>query len=315
MILTPQLLKLKFLFYAGFLLVSCQYKATQALQNTQIEEIKFLGRKHFALKAYEQSVATYLPYLGALDNEDKRNTINALFLLGKEAQALVVFEQQILDKMEYINDTLMNGFDEKEKIEKRYKKEIARHNEKTIKGFKMPTLAQELIQLEEADQGIRLKFMQALEKSNGVFDKEFMACNALMGKIDSANLAFVRIHFLMDDKALPSQKEIGKIGLQTIFYVVQHSLKNEDRIILLKKLQQQPMSEHVLTNTFFLEDRINVGTGKKQRYGTQYQRMTSGNVNTDLEPIESIEFADKWRTKVGMLTIAHQKELIRLGYY
>jgi hypothetical protein len=70
-----------------------------------------------------------------------------------------------------------------------------------------------------------------------------------------------------------------------------------------------------LTNTFFLEDRINVGTGKKQRYGTQYQRMTSGNVNTDLEPIESIEFADKWRTKVGMLTIAHQKELIRLGYY
>jgi hypothetical protein len=315
MISTPRLLKLKLLFYVGFLLVSCQYKAAQALQNTQIEEIKFLGRKHFVLKSYEQSVATYLPYLSALDNEDKKNIINALFLLGKEAQAFVIFEQEILSKVEYINGTFMNGFDEKEKIEKRYKKEITQHNKQTIKSFKMPTLAQELIQLEEADQAIRLKFMQALEKSNGVFDKEFMACNALMGKIDSANLAFVRIHFLMDDKALPSQKEIGKIGLQTIFYVVQHSLKNEDRAILLKKLQQQPMSEYVLTNTFFLEDRVNVGAGKKQRYGTQHQRMTSGNVNTDLEPIESIEFADKWRTKVGMLTIAHQKELIRLGYY
>ena len=82
----------------------------------------------------------------------------------------------------------------------------------------------------------------------------------------------------------PSQKMIGKDGMQAFWLLVQHQ---DNDIELQKKCLEQCDFEH--RNKAFLTDRVLINQGKKQIYGTQF-----------IGEIRDKKNVNKRRTKMGL---------------
>lgn len=162
----------------------------------------------------------------------------------------------------------------------------------------------------ETDQGTRLQ-IDSVERTYGMQSQERRDLFARMAKSDSSNLIIVlkvlkRYGWLGTDV-------IGEKGNKTIWLVVQHAdLKTQKKYLPeLKRSVEKGLSvPYYLALT---EDRVAMGEGKKQIYGSQYTTdMTTG--KNSLYPIADEANVDKRRKAMGMIPLAEEAKSMGVDY-
>jgi hypothetical protein len=122
--------------------------------------------------------------------------------------------------------------------------------------------------------------------------------------LDHDNL--VRMKEVVAKYGWPGKKVVGSDGANAAWSLVQHA----DADVAFQKDCLEKMEPLVKTGDVagkeyaYLYDRVAVGEGKKQRYGTQMD-------GDDFAPIEDPKNVDARRKEMGLSTLAEYRELIR----
>jgi hypothetical protein len=161
-------------------------------------------------------------------------------------------------------------------------------------------LQQELISIYNEDQAIRKEFM-AVYKEFGSGNRKVDSIGRIMNYKDSLNL--IKVIQILDTKGWVSKDFVGSQGNLTLFLVIQHSnLKTQQKYLPIMREAVKKGNANS-SSLALLEDRVALGEGKKQIYGSQIGR----NPNTQKEyilPLEDPGNVDKRREEVGLGLLA-----------
>jgi hypothetical protein len=144
----------------------------------------------------------------------------------------------------------------------------------------------EIIAMSEADQAMR---------KSEVWD----------ASVDERNTA--RMRQIVAEIGWPTISKVGPQASQMAWLLVQHADRDRDfQRACLVLMRTQPAEEVDAQNIAYLEDRVRVGEGRPQLYGTQFHANEQG----ELEPfpIEDQEQVDARRAEVGLGTLAEYAE-------
>lgn len=136
-----------------------------------------------------------------------------------------------------------------------------------------------------------------IEKKSGSQSSQLREAIQKMQQSDSINL--YKVSQILEKIGFPSKSKIGPKRTRTIFLVIQHAdLKTQIKFYpLLKRATINGDLEPIYLA--YMEDRIAVGLGKKQIYGTQLE-LDSITGSYRLAPLKDPKFVDRRRLKVGM---------------
>jgi len=154
------------------------------------------------------------------------------------------------------------------------------------------------------DQTLRL-VLPMVEEKFGKDSEEVKYFWSLINKQDSINeFAILEI---IDNHGWVRVSEVGYLANQSLWLVIQHAPLNvqEKYLPYLKKSVEQGESEGWYLA--FLEDRILMRNGKKQKYGTQakFDKTTGKN---QIYPIGNPESVNERRKKIGLEPIEEYAE-------
>jgi len=171
-----------------------------------------------------------------------------------------------------------------------------------------PTLRQELLQLVEQDQAIR---NELIKKGIEHPDESVLA---RMKVIDAANTE--RMRAIVRQYGWPGPELVGQDGTEAAFLLVQHAdlaLQKEMLPLVEKSYKSGQLSGQSYA---LLLDRVLVGEGKPQVYGTQAKRMEEWKGREPvLQPIEDEANVDKRRAEVGLFPLSEYRELLKKMYF
>src|ERR1051325_6464037 len=173
---------------------------------------------------------------------------------------------------------------------------------------KEPGLRHELLTRAEQDQAIRNELI-----SHGVTnpDKTILA---RMKAIDTANTK--RMQAIVNLYGWPGPELVGQDGSEAAFMLVQHAdLAFQQKML---PLVEKAYRSGGLTGQDYalLMDRVRVGEGKPQVYGTQAKRFEEWNgQEPTLQPIEDEANVDKRRAEVGLPPLAEYREMLKRMYF
>jgi hypothetical protein len=178
----------------------------------------------------------------------------------------------------------------------------------STKSVANPALRQELLQRVEQDQAIR---NELIEKGIDHPDKSVLE---RMKTIDAANTE--RMRAIVGQYGWPGPELVGQDGTEAAFLLVQHAE-------LAFQKEMLPLVEKVYKNGklsgqsyALLIDRVLVGEGKPQIYGTQAKRIEEWKGREPvLEPIEDEANVDKRRAEVGLFPLSEYRELLKRLYF
>ncbi len=142
------------------------------------------------------------------------------------------------------------------------------------------TLVKDILEWAKVDQELRFA-----SKNNGEAGKYLVY-------LADASHGY-RLRTLISEYGYPTEKLIGKEGMEAFWLLVQH--QDFDLSLQKKCLENCKFSP---TNHAHLLDRVLVNEGKMQMYGTQLKRGSDGKLKP--LPIKDIESIDKMRAGVGL---------------
>jgi hypothetical protein len=148
------------------------------------------------------------------------------------------------------------------------------------------------------DQYYRREQMQIYKKF-GYNSKEYQDIQKKIHFRDSINQIVVRS--ILKTQGWPGISEIGEQGSRTLFLVIQHSNQQmqEEYLPMMKEVAKKGA---ILPNQLaLLEDRILLGKGKMQLYGSQIFQDSTG---AYVQPIEDVDHLDERRAQVGLEPMA-----------
>ena len=151
------------------------------------------------------------------------------------------------------------------------------------------TFGDEIITMSEADQAMR---------KSGTWG----------ASIDVKHTA--RMQQIVTDIGWPTISKVGKRASQMAWLLAQHADHDGDfQRACLALMRAQPSGEVSPQNIAYLEDRVRVGEGRPQLYGTQFHTNKQG----DLEPlpIEDQEQVDARRADAGLGTLAEYAAIMQ----
>jgi hypothetical protein len=162
-------------------------------------------------------------------------------------------------------------------------------------------LAAELALIRKEDQGLRLR-LDTIRKEKGVSSDEEKELWKKINHSDSINLA--KIVTLLDQKGWLAPEQVGYMGSQTIFLVIQHAgLAVQQKYLPMMRVAVKKGS--ALPNDLaLLEDRVAMREGKSQIYGSQ---ITADKETKKyyLYPVIDPDHLDDRRATVGLEPIAN----------
>jgi hypothetical protein len=165
-----------------------------------------------------------------------------------------------------------------------------------VESFDNVKLRVELEEIYNSDQGIRNKYL-ALEKEYGHDSKEVKALMTDWRRIDSMNC--IKVTAILDKYGWLATYEVGEQGNSTLFLVIQHAdLNIQDKYLpkMRKAVREHKAEARELA---LLEDRVLLGHGKKQLFGSQVE-MDAATGKYKLSPIEDEPNVNKRRAAVGL---------------
>lgn len=162
------------------------------------------------------------------------------------------------------------------------------------------SLKRELLEIWNEDQDIRNEASGAWEKTGGenpIYD----SLNKIMHSIDSIHL--IRVTKILDEKGWIGKDQVGKLANNTLFLVIQHSdLKTQQKYLpMMRNAVKEGKSE--ASWLALLEDRVALGEGRKQIYGSQIFWNKETN-KSYVAPLEDPDNVDKRRSEMGLNPLA-----------
>ena len=175
-------------------------------------------------------------------------------------------------------------------------------------SVKEPALRRELLKRVEQDQAIR---NELISKGMKNLDKAILA---RMQALDTANTE--RMRAIVTRYGWPGPELVGRDGAEAAFLLVQHAdhaFQKEMLPLVEKAYRSAGLSGESYA---LLVDRVLVGDGKPQVYGTQAKRFEEWKGQEPvLQEIEDEANVDKRRAEVGLPPIAEYREILKRMYF
>lgn len=116
-----------------------------------------------------------------------------------------------------------------------------------------------------------------------------------------------RLKEIIDKQGYPTIDKIGVEASDALWLLIQHAdLDRGFQIKCLELMKKIPDGGIKKKNIAYLEDRVRVGTGQPQLYGTQFYRREDGKLV--LRDIEDIENVDQRRSEMDLDTLEEYKK-------
>jgi outer membrane protein OmpA-like peptidoglycan-associated protein len=157
-------------------------------------------------------------------------------------------------------------------------------------------LIKQLDSILKNDQRYRAK-LEETEAQFGWDSKQVKELWRLIEKNDSINL--IQVKYILKKYGWLGPETIGHFGTTTLFLVIQHA-PLVDQIKYLPMMREAVKSRKILPSDLaLLEDRVALGQGKKQIYGSQVEMDPIKN-NYRIAPLIDPDHVDKRRAAVGL---------------
>lgn len=176
---------------------------------------------------------------------------------------------------------------------------IKRNKDKEEANFNKPLIARlDSIYLE--DQKYREQIRE-IENKFGNDSKEMRDNWRTIKEKDSTNL--IKIKSILDQYGWLGEDVVGQQGNSTLFLVIQHSdqATQEKYLPMMREAVKNGKAEG--SALALLEDRVALGQGKRQTYGSQVGRDTETQLHYVL-PLEDPDNVDKRRSEVNLPPLA-----------
>jgi hypothetical protein len=176
---------------------------------------------------------------------------------------------------------------------------IKQNKEKTEANFDKPLVAQ-LDSIFTEDQKYRLE-IDEIQKKFGPQSKEMDAQWKIIEKKDATNL--IKVKAILDKHGWLGPDVVGEQGSSTLFLVIQHADQETQEKYLPMMREAVKNGKALSRRLALLVDRVAIGQGKKQIYGSQI----SMDMKTQLyyvKPLEDPDNVDKRRLEVGLEPLA-----------
>ncbi|MGB4775039.1 MAG: DUF6624 domain-containing protein [Daejeonella sp.] len=157
-------------------------------------------------------------------------------------------------------------------------------------------LAEQLDSILTEDQKYR-HMIASVEEKYGIESKENKELWKTIAAKDSINI--IKVKSVLDKYGWPGTDEVGENGNSCLFLVIQHSDQKtrEKYLPLMREAVKQGKAQG--RNLALLEDRVALGQGKKQIYGSQvYRDEVTGKFY--FAPIEDERNVNKRRMALGL---------------
>jgi hypothetical protein len=161
-------------------------------------------------------------------------------------------------------------------------------------------LQAKLLEIYEDDQLIRQQFISA-QKEFGHQSRQVDSLGRIMMYKDSINL--IKVTEILDKYGWVGADKVGGQANQTLFLVIQHSdLKTQQKYLPIMREAVKKGNANA-SSLALLEDRVALGEGRRQIYGSQigYDDETG---KSYVLPLEDPDNVDKRRAEVGLGLLA-----------
>ena len=164
------------------------------------------------------------------------------------------------------------------------------------------SIAENIIDLKNADLTLREKLIQSGQLSNG-YDEEMKELHNKNAKILSE---------IIDKIGYPTIDKVGKEANEATWLIIQHSIEQPEFMRKCAELLESAVRENKadLKSLAYLTDRIAVFEDKPQLYGTQFDWDENGNLSPNL--FDDLNKVNERRKSIGLNTIEEQTEIIRV---
>ena len=173
---------------------------------------------------------------------------------------------------------------------------LIKANKEKIEPHLNEPLAAMLDSVYEEDQKYRLQ-MDGVEKKYGFESKEMEELWKVIHEKDAINL--IKVKTILAEYGWLGADVVGNEGKSALFLVIQHANQKTQEIYLPMMREAVKTGNAPASSLALLEDRVALGKGNKQIYGSQIGR----NKKTGLyfvRPLEDPENVDKRRSKVNL---------------
>ncbi len=173
-------------------------------------------------------------------------------------------------------------------------------------------LRQELLRRMKEDQDARKKLIPILSARKGpVKDADLPPELRGLSEIDKRNTAWLKE--VIEQKGWLGKSLVGVDGANAAWLLVQHADRDRgfQKHCLPLLAEAVKKGEATGAQLAYLTDRVRVGAGQKQVYGTQF-RTVDGKLEP--QPIEDEANVDKRRKEVGLPSLAEYRKQIEKAY-
>lgn len=269
------------------------------------------GDMHAAIKAYKKSIAAgniYAPGDHSVERSvyftDMYNLACAFSRIGEQDSAVKYLERCIEESNDSTGEALtdpdfvnIRGAAGWPKLENIIVRNYCSKNSITIKDI---DYAKKLWHMGAIDQAYYSDITVA-EQKTGKTSSVVLALWELKNKLNKENQQ--QLEKLIQEKGWPKRSIVGKHSARTAFLIIQHAdlARQEKYLPTIKELckaGEADWQEYAL-----MYDRIQISSGKVQRYGSQvrYNMETHKNELYDLENADKV---DEWRKELGLQPLA-----------
>ncbi len=259
--------------------------------------------RFYRLKNYKTSAQTYSQAFKLnrwkASSNDRYNAACVWALAGVPDSAFFQLNE-IIKKGNYTNyEGIKTDHDLKSlQNDKRWKPllEIVQQNAKKAEAKLNKPLISELDSINVDDQQYRSR-IDDIKSAYGINSKEMKELWDKINKADSINL--IKVKAILDRDGWLGPDIVGNAGNTTLFLVIQHSDQQTQEKYLPVMREAVKKGNAQASALALLEDRVAIGQGKKQIYGSQI--ITDPKTGKDtLSPIEDFANVDKRRAAVGL---------------
>jgi hypothetical protein len=174
--------------------------------------------------------------------------------------------------------------------------ELIRKNKEMAEANLNKPLAAQLDSIYTEDQKYRQQ-IEGVDKKFGWTSKEMKILFKTINTKDSINL--IKVKSIIDTHGWLGPEMVGDEGSATLFLVIQHSdqATQEKYLPLMRAAVKEGKAQ--ANNLALLEDRVALGQGKRQRYGSQIGKDPATGQFYVL-PLDDPDNVDKRRAEVGL---------------
>ena len=162
------------------------------------------------------------------------------------------------------------------------------------------SLQAELLQIYELDQKYR-KMRDSVQKNYGLNSKEMQELEQATQQQDARNL--VKVKAVLDQQGWVGPGKVGRSASHVLFLVIQHSDQATQEKYLPMMREAVRKGDEQASSLALLEDRVALGQGKKQLYGSQIG-INKQTGKYYVLPLEDPGNVDKRRASVGLPPLA-----------